>query len=110
MIPSTSEEGNKDIIVISGQDYNEGITSAFYAAHKGTPILFVQQNKIPNSIKSFISNNTNKNYYIFQLILQNMKAQLIPLAGNIIKKMAGHLPLVNLGSGIILHQGFYLHT
>lgn len=64
VVPPTSEDGNKDVIVISGEDYVEGITSTFYAAHKGTPIVLVQQNRIPDSIKNFIVNNRDKNYYI----------------------------------------------
>jgi hypothetical protein len=63
-IPSASEEGRKDIIVISGQDYSEGITASFYAAHKGTPIILVQQSVVPETVKNFINNNKDKNYYI----------------------------------------------
>jgi putative cell wall-binding protein len=63
-IPSASEEGRKDIIVISGQDYSEGITASFYAAHKGTPIILVEQGAVPETVKNFINNNKDKNYYI----------------------------------------------
>lgn len=62
--PSESEEGRKDIIVISGQDYSEGITASFYAAHKGTPIILVEQNVVPEPVMNFINNNKDKNYYI----------------------------------------------
>nr|WP_300095803.1 cell wall-binding repeat-containing protein [Sedimentibacter sp.] len=63
-IPSESEEGRRDIIVISGQDYSEGITASFYAAHKGTPIILVEQDIIPEPVMNFINNNKDKNYYI----------------------------------------------
>lgn len=63
-IPSASEEGRKDIIVISGQDYREGIPASFYAAHKGTPIILVEQDAVPEPVMNFISSNKDKNYYI----------------------------------------------
>ncbi len=64
IIPSASEEGRKDIIVISGQDYSEGITASFYAAHKGTPIILVEQDIVPEPVRNFINDNKDKNYYI----------------------------------------------
>ncbi len=63
-IPSASEEGRKDIIVISGQDYSEGIIASFYAAHKGTPIILVEHSSVPEPVMNFINNNKDKNYYI----------------------------------------------
>lgn len=60
----TSEEGNNNIIVISGENYAEGIISTFYAAHKGTPIIIARRNDIPQPVQNFISRNRNKNYYI----------------------------------------------
>lgn len=95
VIPSESEEGREDIIVISGQNYAEGITAAFYAAHKGTPILLVQQNTIPQIIQSFIADNQNKNYYILgseRTVSRNVEMQINNLINGSVHRISGMDP------------------
>lgn len=95
VIPSTSEEGNKDIIVISGQDYLEGVTSTFYAAHKGTPIMLVEQNRIPDSIKNFIANNKEKNYYILgstKTVSESVEAEIRNMISGNVERISGTDP------------------
>lgn len=47
----------KNILIISGQDYSEGIMTPYWSAHHGDPILFVQRDNIPRctleSIRKF---------------------------------------------------------
>ncbi|MDF2676117.1 MAG: hypothetical protein K0Q97_409 [Bacillota bacterium] len=64
VVPSVSEIGKKTIMVISGQDYSEGICASFYAAHADVPIILVQQNSIPQVILNFLQSNKGKNFYI----------------------------------------------
>lgn len=56
-LPPSSMEGNKDIMVMSGVDYSEGIPATYYAAHMGVPIIIVQSNIIPQYIQTFININ-----------------------------------------------------
>lgn len=37
----------KNIIIMSGEDYSEGIVAGYWSAHHGDPILFVKKDKIP---------------------------------------------------------------
>lgn len=95
VVPPTSEEGIKDIIVISGQYYGEGIPAAFYAAHMGTPIILVQHDSIPQSIQSFIYNNRNKNYYLLGseiTIGQNVEQQISNMINGSVNRISGNSP------------------
>ncbi|GKX65319.1 cell wall-binding repeat-containing protein [Inconstantimicrobium mannanitabidum] len=53
-----------NIIIMSGEDYTEGIASAYWAAHHGSPILYVQKNNIPRCTFEEITKMKNVNVYI----------------------------------------------
>lgn len=54
----------KNILIISGQDYSEGIVSSYWSAHHGDPILFVMKNRIPECTLNVIKSMPNINLYI----------------------------------------------
>jgi putative cell wall-binding protein len=54
----------KNVLIISGEDYSEGITAAFWSAHHGDPILFVQKNDIPSCTLNAIKKMRSINIYI----------------------------------------------
>jgi|GEM_PF-426722 len=63
IIPSVREDF-KNILIISGEDYSEGIVSGYWSAHHGDPILFVQKNRIPCCTLEVIKRFNNINIYI----------------------------------------------
>lgn len=54
----------KNILIISGEDYREGIITSFWSAHNGDPILFVNKNSIPDCTLDKIRSISNINIYI----------------------------------------------
>ncbi len=54
----------KNILIMSGEDYSEGIVSGYWAAHHGDPILFVQKNRIPECVLEVIKKVNDINIYI----------------------------------------------
>ncbi|MEL7647681.1 MAG: cell wall-binding repeat-containing protein [Sedimentibacter sp.] len=95
LVPPTSEEGKNDVMVISGENYAEGIISVFYAAHKGTPIIIVGQNNIPLPIQNFISRNQNKNYYIIGsafTVSEIVESQIRSMIQGNVSRISGYDP------------------
>lgn len=54
----------KNILIISGEDYTEGIATPYWSAHHGDPILFVQRNSIPPCTLETIKKMKDINVYI----------------------------------------------
>ncbi len=54
----------KNIIIMSGEDYSEGIAAAYYSAHHGDPILFVKKDNIPASTLTTLKKLHHVNVYI----------------------------------------------
>ena len=95
VVPSQSEIGKKNVMVISGQDYSEGIMAAFYAGHEDVPIILVQQNEIPQPILNFINSNRGKNYYIVgstRTVSENVEAQIRNMITGSIQRISGYDP------------------
>ena len=63
MIPDLREEF-KNILILSGEDYSEGISASYWSAHHGDPILFVQKNRIPDCTLDTIKKYKHINVYI----------------------------------------------
>ena len=63
MIPHLRKEF-KNILIISGKDYSEGIIAGYWSAHHGDPILYVQKNRIPHCTLETIKNLDDINVYI----------------------------------------------
>lgn len=54
----------ENILIMSGEDYSEGIVSTYWAAHHGDPILFVKKNTIPRCTLEAIKKHGDANIYI----------------------------------------------
>ena len=63
IIPSIRKE-SKNILIISGEDYSEGIIAGYWSAHHGDPILYVQKNKIPCCTLEAIKKMNGINIYV----------------------------------------------
>lgn len=54
----------RNVIIISGEEYSEGIASSYYSAHEGNPILFVKKNEVPNCTLETLKKLHHVNVYI----------------------------------------------
>lgn len=54
----------ENILIMSGEDYSEGIVSTYWSAHHGDPILFVKKNTIPRCTLEAIKKHGDANIYI----------------------------------------------
>jgi hypothetical protein len=63
MIPCERKEF-KNVLLISGEDYFEGITSTYWSTHHGDPILYVKKNSIPDCTEESIKKMSDVNIYI----------------------------------------------
>lgn len=54
----------KNILLVSGEDYIEGLPANFWSAHHGDPILFVKKDSIPSCTLETIKKLQNINIYI----------------------------------------------
>ena len=63
IIPNVRKEF-KNVLIVSGEDYSEGITAGYWAAHHGDPILFVQKKRIPQCTLDTIKKMNGINIYI----------------------------------------------
>ena len=54
----------ENILIVSSEDYPEGIMAAYWSAHHGDPILFVQRNSIPYCTLESIKKMHEINAYI----------------------------------------------
>ena len=61
---SAERKSFKNILIVSGEDYSEGIVAPYWSAHHGDPILFVRKNDIPYCTLNLIRKMHNINLYI----------------------------------------------
>lgn len=54
----------KNVLIVSGEDYSEGIVACYWSAHHGDPILFVRKNDIPFCTLNAIRKINNINLFI----------------------------------------------
>lgn len=63
IIPGIRKE-YKNILIMSGEEYSEGIVTGYWSAHYGDPILFVKKDKIPQCTLEAIKKMSDINIYI----------------------------------------------
>ena len=54
----------QNIMIVSSEDYREGLPACAMAAHMGEPILFATGNDLPSYTRSAIQKNPNASVYI----------------------------------------------
>jgi len=54
----------ENIMIVSGEDYREGLSACAWAAHMGDPILFSQKYQLPHYTKDVIRATKNPNVFI----------------------------------------------
>lgn len=95
VIPPEGETGRSNIIITSGEYYGEGLPAPSFAAHMGTPILFVRKNQLTSPTENFIRMNPNKNYFILgstETISMSVENAIKNLAQGIVERIPGNSP------------------
>lgn len=64
----------KNILIVSGENFSEGIPAAYWSAHHGDPILYVKKDQIPNYTLETIRGMNDINIYILGSINTISKA------------------------------------
>jgi putative cell wall-binding protein len=70
------------VVLAAGDDYPGALFMAPIAAKKGIPILLVQKDKMPDSVKSYLSRKKVSNYYVIggeDIISSNTVSGLSPV-------------------------------
>ena len=63
-IVASVKNDTKNILIVSGENLSEGIPAAFWSAHHGDPILYVNKNEIPRCVIDTIEQKQQVNIYI----------------------------------------------
>ncbi|MGY3715206.1 cell wall-binding repeat-containing protein [Sutcliffiella cohnii] len=53
-----------EVIIANGKNFPDALSVSKYAAQKGIPILFVDENQIPSATKQFLEKRTTSSFYI----------------------------------------------
>lgn len=53
---------SKDILVVTGHDFSDGLTGSIMAAKRNIPMLLVSKSKVDNSVKTYIKKKKIQNY------------------------------------------------
>jgi hypothetical protein len=63
--PIPEKNGEKHLLIVSGETGIEALPAVYYSAHSGIPIVFVKRTAIPRATKKLLENLANCNVTIF---------------------------------------------
>lgn len=95
VIPPMGETGKQNVIITSGETFFDGLPAPAFAAHMGTPILFVSKNSIPGPTEAFIRQHSHLNYFILgtmDSISHNVVSAINGLTRGIVERIPGNDP------------------
>lgn len=85
-----------NILIVSGENYTEGLPAAYWSVHMGDPILFVKKDEIPSCTLDKIKKTPNANIYIIgstKTVSQSVQESLQDLSNiNFIDRIEGNTP------------------
>lgn len=102
------------VVLAAGDDYPGALFMAPIAAKKGIPILLVQKDKMPDSVKSYLSGKKVSNYYVIggeDIISSNTVSGLSPvirIAGK--DKYERNIAALNMFSKDLDYSKVYIAT
>ncbi|MGG1253597.1 cell wall-binding repeat-containing protein [Brevibacillus agri] len=62
--PPTSEQGKKNVFLISGEAFDESMFVPNYAMHQGIPVLLTEKDRIPAPVQQYFHEHPELNVYI----------------------------------------------
>lgn len=85
----------QNIMIVSGEDYSEGLSACAWAAHMGEPILFTAKDYIPSYTRSVIQNTKNPSVYIIgntATISNKVEEKIRKLNVKFVDRISGNSP------------------
>lgn len=85
----------ENIMIVSGEDYKEGLSACAWAAHMGDPILFTAKDHLPLYTRSVIQNTKNSNVFILgsQATVSNkVEEEIRKLNAKFVDRISGNSP------------------
>lgn len=85
----------QNIMIVSGENFTEGLSACAWAAHMGEPILFATRNELPSYTRSVIQNTENANVYIigsYNTISNAVEQEIRKLNVNFVGRISGNSP------------------
>ena len=82
-------------MIVSSEDYREGLSACAWAAHMGEPILFTTRNELPPYTKNVIQQTRNANVYILgstNTISSAVEQEIRRLNVNFVYRISGSTP------------------
>lgn len=88
-------ENLENIMLISAEDYWDGLSACAWAAHMGAPILFTSKNHLPSHTRDVIYGKKPANVFLFgntDSISEHVENELKELNVNYIGRISGYNP------------------
>lgn len=85
----------KNIMIISSENFREGLSAFAMSAHMGEPILFASRNKLPSATRNVIQKTKNACVYIIgstNTISENVEAEIKSLNVRFVDRISGNSP------------------
>jgi len=85
----------KNIMIVSGEDYREGLSACGWTAHMGDAILFTIKDKLPLYTRNVIEATKNPNIYIIgstHTISDKVEEEIRKLNINFVDRISGDTP------------------
>ncbi len=85
----------QNIMIISGEDYREGLCACSYAAHSGSAILFTEKDLLPWYTREVIQMTNNPNVFIVgstDTISENVESEIRKLNVKFVDRISGINP------------------
>lgn len=85
----------QNIMIVSGEDYREGLSACAWAAHMGDPILFTAKDYIPSYTRNVIQNTKNPSVYIIgstATISNKVEDEIRKLNVKFVDRISGYSP------------------
>lgn len=85
----------QNIMIVSSEDYREGLSACAMAAHMGEPILFADRNVLPAYTRSVIQNTQNASVYIIgstHTISNEVEKEIQSLNVKFVDRISGNNP------------------
>lgn len=62
--PPASEQGRKNLFILSGERFTESMFVPNYAMHQGLPVLLTMKQELPRAVQQFLLQHKDMNVYI----------------------------------------------
>nr|WP_295975237.1 cell wall-binding repeat-containing protein [uncultured Bacillus sp.] len=93
--PPKSEQGRKNVLLLSGKFFSEGMAAVGYAMHEGLPVLLSMRMQIPIEVRQFLIGHPTLNVYIVgseAVISREVETQIRAMMRGTVVRISGLSP------------------